>query len=284
MFMKYLPKEFVWRTARAILFIFLVVLICTAVSGGGLYLASRFSLTRSKDQVPLSALSIGAEGPVSLPRRGELVQGNGWKLRNSRDVYTLTLDNASIDGSGVQGKNQPGITVSGDLILELKAGSHNVVRSDGVGILAGSGTLVIRGEGKLEIQAGGIGVDGDNVELSGKDNLIEADNGDGIGIRAASLTIGKSVGQVVVRGNSGAIIVARPEPGPPVLRVMDGVQTDPPGLGIKEFKSTSNGRNASDQTGETFNVKTFSSEKSVAYDEETDCFQGAAREIMFTGK
>ena len=101
--MKNLPKEFMGRTVRAILFIGLVVVFCTAVSSAGMYLASRFSLTRSREQVPLTALSIGQEGRVELPRRGEMIEGDGWKLRNSRDSYTLTLDNAVIEGTAQEG-------------------------------------------------------------------------------------------------------------------------------------------------------------------------------------
>ena len=53
--MKNLSKEFVGRTIRALLFIGLVVILCTAVSSAGLFLASRFGLTKSREQVPLTA-------------------------------------------------------------------------------------------------------------------------------------------------------------------------------------------------------------------------------------
>lgn len=284
--MKNLPKEFVWRTVRAILFIAIVVILCTAVSGTGLFLASRFGLTRSKGQVPLTALSVGQEGPVKLPVRGEMTEGNGWKLRNSRDVYTLTLDGAVIDGreKGAGERPQPAIYVSGDLTIDLKAGSRNRIGSDRVGILADTGTLVIRGEGSLEIQAGETGVAGDEVELSGKDIVIEAGSRDGIGIKASSLTIDKSVGQVEVKGKSGAVIAASPEPDAPGIHVMDTVQITPRGAGIKEFKSTHTGGGESGGAKGRFNVKTFSGEGSVAYDEETGCFKGAAGEVTFMGK
>ena len=59
--MKNLSKEFVGRTIRALLFIGLVVILCTAVSSAGLFLASRFGLTKSREQVPLTALSIEGE-------------------------------------------------------------------------------------------------------------------------------------------------------------------------------------------------------------------------------
>lgn len=282
--MKNLPKEFVWRIGRAILFIGLVVILCTVVSSAGLFLASRFRLTNSSDQIPLTALSIGQEGPIKLPRRGKMIEGNGWKLRNSRDVYTLTLDNAVIEGSGTEEKPQPAIYVSGDLIMELKEGSGNQISSDRVGILADSGTLAIRGPGSLEIKAGQIGVDADGLELSGKHGLIEAGNQDGIGIRASSLTIGQSVGQVTVRGDSGAVIAARPEPEAPRIQIMDTVQLSPRSLGIKEFKSTYTGEGKDGRSKGKFNVKTFSAEGAVAYDEVSGCFKGSAREVTFVGK
>lgn len=282
--MKILPGKFVWRTVRAILFIGLVIIFCTAVSSAGLYLASRFHLTRSKDQVPLTALSIGQEGPVKLPRRGKMVEGSGWKLRNSRDIYTLTLDNAVIEGSGTRESPQPAIYVSGDLIIDLKEGSGNWIRSDHVGIRADSGTLTMEGEGSLEIRAGQLGIDADDMKLSGNDILIEAENKNGIGIRASSLTVIQSVGQVTVRGNSSAVIAASPEPDVPGLQVMEAVELKPAAMGIKAFKSTHTGRKTENQESGSFNVKTFSQEKTVAYDEAIGCFKGSAREITFMGK
>ena len=145
--MKNLSKEFVGRTIRALLFIGLVVILCTAVSSAGLFLASRFGLTKSREQVPLTALSIEGEGSVELPQRGKMVEGEGWRLRNSRDIYTLTLDNAMIgDGSG-----QPAISITGDLIMELKKDSGSWINSGGNGIQIEAGTLVIRGAGSLKI-------------------------------------------------------------------------------------------------------------------------------------
>lgn len=204
--MKNLPKEFMGRTVRAILFIGLVIVFCTAVSSAGMYLASRFSLTRSREQVPLTSLSIGREGRVELPRRGGMTEGDGWKLRNSRDSYTLTLDNAVIEGAAQEGDtggkeraaveetpasegspqpasyiSQPAISISGDLTIQLGEGSGNWICSQGVGIQSDAGTLVIRGKGSLEIDAGQIGID------------------------VPCLSIDESVGQVKVRGTLGAV-------------------------------------------------------------------------------
>ena len=158
--MKNLSKEFVGRTIRALLFIGLVVILCTAVSSAGLFLASRFGLTKSREQVPLTALSIEGEGSVELPQRGKMVEGEGWRLRNSRDIYTLTLDNAMIgDESG-----QPAISITGDLIMELKKDSGSWINSGGNGIQIEAGTLVIRGAGSLKIDAGGTAIAGNSME------------------------------------------------------------------------------------------------------------------------
>ena len=186
--MKNLPKEFFGRTARAILFIGLVVVFCTTVSSAGMFLASRFGLTQSREQVPLTALSIGRDGEVKLPQRGKMVEGNGWKLRNSRDIYTLTLDNAVIE-EAEEGEARAAVCISGDLIMELREGSGNWIHSEGVGILADSGTLVIRGNGSLEISAGQTGIDAADLELARKESVIRAEAEDRIGIRASSLAV-----------------------------------------------------------------------------------------------
>lgn len=94
-----ISRGFVGRTVRAVVFIILIIVFCTAISSAGIYLASRFGLTQSREQVPLTALYLGNEGKVELPGRGKMVEGNGWRLRNSRDSYTLTLDNAVIENA-----------------------------------------------------------------------------------------------------------------------------------------------------------------------------------------
>ena len=38
----------VGRTVRAVLFIILIIVFCTAISSAGIYLASRFGLTQSR--------------------------------------------------------------------------------------------------------------------------------------------------------------------------------------------------------------------------------------------
>ena len=150
--MQRLSKEFVVRTIRAVVFIILVIISCTAISSAGIYMASRFGLTTSREQVPLTALSIGADGSVQLPVRGKMVEGDGWKLRNNRDDFVLTLDNAVIEGKTSDGGKAPAITVCGDLTIECKKGSGNRISSGETGILIDAGTLTIRGAGDLEIK------------------------------------------------------------------------------------------------------------------------------------
>ena len=52
-----ISKGFVGRTVRAVLFIILIIAFCTAISSAGIYLASRYGLTQSREQVPLTALT-----------------------------------------------------------------------------------------------------------------------------------------------------------------------------------------------------------------------------------
>ena len=67
-----ISKGFVGRTVRAVLFIILIIAFCTAISSAGIYLASRYGLTQSREQVPLTALYLGNEGKVELPGRGKM--------------------------------------------------------------------------------------------------------------------------------------------------------------------------------------------------------------------
>ena len=146
-----ISKGFVGRTVRAVLFIILIIVFCTAISSAGIYLASRYGLTQSREQVPLTTLYLGNEGKVELPGRGKMAEGNGWRLRNSRDSYTLTLDNAVIENTVMENtvmenaeSSRPAIDITGDLTIELKEGSGSWIRSEGAGIRIHSGTLVIR--------------------------------------------------------------------------------------------------------------------------------------------
>ena len=151
-YMDKISKGFVGRTVRAVLFIILIIVFCTAISSAGIYLASRYGLTQSREQVPLTALYLGNEGKVELPGRGKMAEGNGWRLRNSRDSYTLTLDNAVIENTVMKNismentvmenaeSSRPAIDITGDLTIELKEGSGSWIRSEGAGIRIHSGT------------------------------------------------------------------------------------------------------------------------------------------------
>ena len=168
-----ISKGFVGRTVRAVLFIILIIAFCTAISSAGIYLASRYGLTQSREQVPLTALYLGNEGKVELPGRGKMAEGNGWRLRNSRDSYTLTLDNAVIENTVMENtvmenaeSSRPAIDITGDLTIELKEGSGSWIRSEGAGIRIHSGTLVIRGKGSLDIEAKTAGILGNRTENS----------------------------------------------------------------------------------------------------------------------
>lgn len=160
--MERISKEFIGRTVRAVLFIGLTILICTMVSSAGILLASRFGLTTSREQVPLTYLSIGGEEAV-LPDRGKITKGDGWTIRNTRGRYILTLSDLFLEGEG--------IVIEGDLDLELRQNSENYIMTQGPGIKKGAGTLNIKGEGSLEIISGEKGIQG--AEEDGADIRIQ---------------------------------------------------------------------------------------------------------------
>ena len=87
------------------------------------------------------------------------------ETRNSRDSYTLTLDNAVIENTVMENtvmenaeSSRPAIDITGDLTIELKEGSGSWIRSEGAGMRIHSGTLVIRGKGSLDIEAKTAGI------------------------------------------------------------------------------------------------------------------------------
>lgn len=311
--MKQLPKEFIGRTARAILFIGLVIVFCAGVSSAGLLMASRFGLTRSREQVPLTALSIGKEGSVELPQRGKMIEGDGWKLRNSRDIYTLTLDNAVIESiSGGEEAPLPAISVTGDLNIDLKKGSGNWITSDGPGIRIEAGTLVIRGEGGLEVRSKGFaiagsgtndpltvcrieggdlnitggdaGIAGAELELAGGSGVIAAEAEHGLGICVNRLTVEDSVGSLTVRGNGGAAIAAKREPVVPDIKVSDQVRVSPQDAAVKVLRGTHVPGQKDSDSDTKYNMKTFTSGETVIKDELTGQYYVGEREITFEGK
>ena len=89
--MQQLPKEFIGRMVRTILFIGLVAACCAGVATFGMLVASKFNLTTSRNQVPLISVKIEGE-KVLIPENGKTTREAGWTLRNSRGQYILTLD------------------------------------------------------------------------------------------------------------------------------------------------------------------------------------------------
>ena len=204
-----ISKGFVGRTVRAVLFIILIIVFCTAISSAGIYLASRYGLTQSREQVPLTALYLGNEGKVELPGRGKMVEGNGWRLRNSRDSYTLTLDSAVIENTVMERteSSHPAIDITGDLTIELKEGSGSWIRSEGAGIRIHSGTLVNRGKGSLDIEAKTAGILGNRTENSQAALRLEGGQldikGTYAGISCPEVDIAGGTGVVLASGQSG---------------------------------------------------------------------------------
>ena len=241
-----ISKGFVGRTVRAVLFIILIIVFCTAISSAGIYLASRYGLTQSREQVPLTALYLGNEGKVELPGRGKMVEGNGWRLRNSRDSYTLTLDNAVIENTVMKNismentvmenaeSSRPAIDITGDLTIELKEGSGSWIRSEGAGIRIHSGTLVIRGKGSLDIEAKTAGILGNRtengqaalrleggqldikgtyagiscpeVDIAGGTGTVSALGQCGIGIYSCRIKVEESEGEMTAEGSGAAVL------------------------------------------------------------------------------
>ena len=160
------------------------------------------------------------------------------------------------DGSG-----QPAISITGDLIMELKKDSGSWINSGGNGIQIEAGTLVIRGAGSLKIDAGGTAIagnsmepplplcrieDGDmeitgndygiagvELELAGGSGIIEAEAENGTGICAGRLAAEPSLGSYTIRGNAGAVLLATPQPAEPQVSIPDQVRILPQQAGIK---------------------------------------------------
>ena len=125
--MQQLPKEFVGRMVRTVLFIGLVAACCAGVATFGMSVVSKFTLTTSRNQVPLTSVKIEGE-KVLIPENGKTTREAGWTLRNSRGQYILTLDELE---AGSLDTAEPVIEVEGDLILQLKKDtiSHQIGRA-----------------------------------------------------------------------------------------------------------------------------------------------------------
>lgn len=227
--MEKLPKEFIGRVVRAVIFIGLVTVGCAGVALLGMSAASRFRLTTSRTQVPLTRVAIVGE-EAAVPLSGKVTEGNGWVLRNSRGQYTLTLDGLE---AGSAEEETPALKIEGDLTIILKKGTQNRLLSAGTALKKGKGTLTIRGEGRLEAQGGAaaiwadwgggaldpehpsaIRIEGGILELEGKelgirDETIELEQGritifiqdeHGVGIETNSLRDGDFSGSLDIQG------------------------------------------------------------------------------------
>lgn len=147
--MQQLPKEFMGRMVRTVLFIGLVAACCAGVATFGMFVASKFNLTTSRSQIPLTSVKIEGE-KVLIPENGKTTREAGWTLRNNRGLYILTLDELE---AGSKDTSDPVIEVEGDLIIQLKKDTVSHLESQGPVIKKGTGTLTIRGEGSLELES-----------------------------------------------------------------------------------------------------------------------------------
>ena len=77
--MQQLPKEFVGRMVRTVLFIGLVAACCAGVATFGMFVASKFNLTTSRNQVPLTSVKIEGER-VLIPENGKTTREAGWTV------------------------------------------------------------------------------------------------------------------------------------------------------------------------------------------------------------
>ena len=316
-----ISKGFVGRTVRAVLFIILIIVFCTAISSAGIYLASRYGLTQSREQVPLTALYLGNEGKVELPERGKMVEGKGWRLRNSRDSYTLTLDNAVIENTVMESteSSHPAIDITGDLTIELKEGSGSWIRSEGAGIRIHSGTLVIRGKGSLDIEAKTAGILGNRtensqaalrleggqldikgtyagiscpeVDIAGGTGVVLASGQSGIGLYSCRLRVEESEGEITAEGSGAAVLAGGSGEMKPSIKVDEKAAAGPGNVRIVELDAArlENAAGHEEEIGGWMegaysSLLTYSSEDMVTYNEDTFCFDGSAKTIRFAAK
>ena len=178
--MQQLPKEFIGRMVRTVLFIGLVAACCAGVATFGMLVASKFNLTTSRNQVPLTSVKIEG-GKVLIPENGKTTREAGWTLRNSRGQYILTLDEME---AGSLDTAEPVIEVEGDLILQLKKDTVSHLESQEPVIKKGTGTLTIRGEGSLELES----ASGNAVCSDWNGGELDADHPSAVRLEGGNLT------------------------------------------------------------------------------------------------
>ena len=277
--------------------------LCTAISSAGIYLASRYGLTQSREQVPLTALYLGNEGKVELPERGKMVEGKGWRLRNSRDSYTLTLDNAVIENTVMESteSSHPAIDITGDLTIELKEGSGSWIRSEGAGI-RGKGSLDIEAKtagilgnrtensqaalrlegGQLDIKGTYAGISCPEVDIAGGTGTVSALGQCGIGIYSCRIKVEESEGEMLA-GGSGEM--------KPSIKSDGKVTAGPGDVRVVEFDAVRPEHMAGHEEeiggwmgGTHSALLTYSTEDMVTYNEDTSCFDGSARTLRFAAE
>ena len=271
--------------------------------------------------MPLTALYLGNEGKVELPGRGKMAEGNGWRLRNSRDSYTLTLDNAVIENTVMENaeSSRPAIDITGDLTIELKEGSGSWIRSEGAGIRIHSGTLVIRGKGSLDIEAKTAGILGNRtengqaalrleggqldikgtyagiscpeVDIAGGTGTVSALGQCGIGIYSCRIKVEESEGEMTAEGSGAAVLAGGSGEMKPSIKSDGKVTAGPGDVRVVEFDAARPEHMAGHEEeiggwmgGTHSALLTYSTEDMVTYNEDTSCFDGSAKTIRFAAK
>lgn len=188
--MQQLPKEFVGRMVRTVLFIGLVAACCAGVATFGMFVASKFNLTTSRNQVPLTSVKIEGE-KVLIPENGKTTREAGWTLRNSRGQYILTLDEleaGSLDTAEPVIKKGTGtLTIRGEGSLELESADAEAISSDwnGEELDADHPSAVRLEAGNLTFTGAGSGIVDETVELAGAQGTITATSTSGAAVKTA---------------------------------------------------------------------------------------------------
>ena len=158
--MQQLPKEFMGRMVRTVLFIGLVAACCAGVATFGMFVASKFNLTTSRSQIHLTSVKIEGE-KVLIPENGKTTREAGWTLRNNRGLYILTLDEL-----------EAGSKDTSDPVIEVDADHPSAVRLEA---------------GDMNFTGAGFGIVDETVELAGAQGTIEAASASGAAVKTAHI-------------------------------------------------------------------------------------------------